>query len=69
MNTQHTHQVIFGRKVAGCPRCTELTAGAPVRQQAWRQTGRLMQAQRIAAIRAHDCRASKCGPVCTAFDY
>jgi hypothetical protein len=25
--TRHTHAVVFGRKVDGCPRCAELAAG------------------------------------------
>jgi hypothetical protein len=69
--TAHTHPVVFGRKVDGCPRCTELKLGMPARQ--WRgysQPQRRAQlASQIADIRAHDCRASRCGPVCTAFDY
>ena len=28
--TPHSHAVVFGRKVDGCPRCQELAAGAPV---------------------------------------
>lgn len=28
---KHTHQVVFGRRVEGCPRCAELDAGAEVR--------------------------------------
>lgn len=68
MTTQHTHQVIFGRKVDGCPRCNELKAGAkPV--QGWGSFRKAMEAQRIAEIRSHDCKKSGCGPVCTAFDW
>lgn len=66
--TKHSHVMVFGRKVAGCPRCAELAAGAePVR---W-STARYAQdsASRLAEIRAHDCRARGCGPVCTAFDW
>ena len=29
--TRHTHQVVFGRLVNGCPRCDESRAGAPPR--------------------------------------
>jgi len=36
--TRHTHAVVFGRREAGCPRCAELSAGAPVRR--WNQTWR-----------------------------
>lgn len=68
MTTAHTHQVIFGRKVDGCPRCTELKSGAaPV--QGWGSLRKAMDARRIADIRAHDCKKSGCGPVCTAFDW
>lgn len=28
MTTKHTHPVVFGRKVTGCPRCIELANGA-----------------------------------------
>jgi len=65
--TKHTHQPVFGRKVEGCPRCTELACGMPARR--W-STGRAtFDAQRLADIRRHDCRASRCGPVCTFGDY
>ena len=68
MTTQHTHQVIFGRKVAGCPRCDELKAGAaPVR--GWGYYKKLNEQRTLQAIRAHDCKRSGCGPVCTAFDW
>ena len=68
MTTKHTHPVIFGRKVADCPRCAELSAGAaPVR---WNISYRREQeARRIADIRNHDCKRSGCGSVCTAFDW
>ena len=66
--TQHTHNVVFGRKVDGCPRCTELKLGMPARQ--WRGYGRAqMDAQRVADIRAHDCKRSGCMVVCTFGDY
>ena len=68
MTTKHTHQLVFGRKVSGCPRCDELLAGA--RPIEWSSTRRAREdAQRRAEIRAHDCKKSGCGPVCTAFDY
>ena len=69
--TQHTHQVVFGRKVEGCPRCTELRLGMPARQWAgYSSRDRAAQAAaRTREIRAHDCTRSRCGPVCTAFDY
>lgn len=64
---KHTHGPNFGRIVDGCPRCAELATGAPVIQ--WRNTRRQDDARRVAEIRAHDCAKSKCGPVCTAFDW
>lgn len=68
MNTKHTHTPNFGRKVEGCPRCAELAAGAkPI---VWRQSLKAeTEAQLIQEIRAHDCKKSGCGPVCTAFDW
>lgn len=64
MTTKHTHQVVFGRKVAGCPRCDELVNGAkPVK---WKLSN---DQQRLLDIRAHFNsdyhRSGKCGPVCT----
>jgi hypothetical protein len=67
--TKHTHRLVFGRRVAGCPRCAELDAGAPAVRQPWRQRGALRQQQLRDAIRSHDCRVAGCGPVCTAFDW
>lgn len=67
MATQHNHAPRFGMKFDGCPRCDELKAGAaPV---SWNLTRKLSDAQRVADIRAHDCKASHCGPVCTFDDY
>ncbi len=62
--TKHTHDVVFGRKVDGCPRCAELLNGAaPI---VWAgMTRRAEQAAELSrAIRSHRCSAS-CGPVCT----
>ena len=69
MTTKHTcGGPVFGRRTIGCHRCEELTAGAPPVK--WNGTlRREAEARLIAAIRAHDCRASRCGPVCTAFDW
>ena len=66
--TKHTcGGPVFGRKTPGCPRCDELLAGAaPVR---WSITRRADDAERAAAIRAHDCAQSGCSFVCTAFDW
>lgn len=71
MATPHTHPVVFGRKVDGCPRCTELKLGMPpVKWAGYTQRERAAQAaQRTAEIRGHDCKASRCGPVCTFGDW
>lgn len=70
MTTKHTcnggRNPVFGRKTAGCPRCDELIAGAPA--VVWRNR-KEEEARLIREIRAHDCKRSGCGPVCTAFDY
>ena len=58
----------FGHLTPGCPRCEELKAGAAVRSWGG-QLKRDNEARLIQAIHAHDCKASKCGPVCTAFDW
>ena len=67
--TKHTcGGPVFGRKTPGCPRCDELLAGAePVQWNISRR--RDDDAERAAAIRAHDCAQSRCGVVCTAFDW
>lgn len=72
MTTKHTcnngMNPVFGRKTVGCPRCDELLAGAPSVQ--WSGYRKAEQERvRIAEIRAHDCKKSGCGVVCTAFDY
>ena len=60
--TKHTHPVVFGRKVDGCPRCMELLSGAaPV---IWNRRAAI-EAEQLRVIRTHDCKASHCGPVCT----
>lgn len=71
MTTRHSHRPNFGRHVNGCPRCDELAAGAePVRwAPSRREQDRLDDEQRAAEIRAHDCKASRCGPVCTFGDW
>lgn len=68
MITAHTHQVVFGRRVDGCPRCDELKAGAaPIK--GWGTLQREQEASRRAAIRNHNCQTSHCGPVCTFGDW
>ena len=69
MATKHTcGGPVFGRLTRGCPRCDELLAWAePV---VWASTRRQRaERQRIAEIRAHDCKRSGCGPVCTFGDW
>ena len=68
MATRHTHKVVFGRKVDGCPRCAELSNGATAVQWGW-TSRKQSDALRIAEIRAHDCKQSRCGPVCTFGDW
>jgi hypothetical protein len=65
--TSHTHPVVFGRKVDGCPRCTELRLGVPARQ--WRNQRSKLDTQRLRDIRAHNCATARCGVVCTFGDY
>ena len=51
MTTKHTHPVVFGRKVEGCPRCVELLAGAPV--VTWAPSRPQQDARRCREIREH----------------
>jgi len=63
--TKHTcGGPVFGKKTVGCPRCDELIAGA--KPTSWN-----IKPQRdiMADIRAHNCKTSNCGPVCTAFEW
>ncbi len=72
----------FGRKVAGCPRCDELIAGAAPRQLSDHRVAMIesaarresADAQRCAEIRAHFAPGGAhsrrtCGPVCTFGDW
>ena len=54
---------VFGRRTPGCARCTELSVGMP--SVKWDTSRRDSDAQLVREIRAHDCKASRCGPVCT----
>ena len=56
-----------GRRDMTCPRCQELAGGAPVRS--WGQASRQSELRVLAAIKAHDCGQSGCGPFCTFGDY
>lgn len=65
---KHTHQVVFGRRVVGCPRCAQLVNGAaPV--QGWGSRRREAEAQAVRDVHAHFAsdrhRNGGCGPVCT----
>jgi hypothetical protein len=61
---KHTHDVVFGRKVAGCPRCQQLASGAAPIVWGFKRRAE-MEAEQIRAIRTHNCKAAGCGPVCT----
>lgn len=67
MKIKHTHTMVFGRRVAGCPRCDELNAGAPV--VTWAPSRVQQDAQRCREIRIHFASHKHlngcCGPVCT----
>jgi len=67
--TKHTcGGPVFGKKTAGCPRCDELLAGA--KPTVWNFNSRKNQELSLAqAIRQHNCLTSRCGPVCTAFEW
>jgi len=76
MTTKHTHGPNFGRTVEGCPRCTDLAAGAaPVTWAPSRaERDRRDDKERAAAIRAHFApngphSRRACGPVCTFGDW
>jgi hypothetical protein len=60
---KHDHPVVFGRREAGCPRCAELAAGAPVVR--WARSRREFDRRAAVANARHDCRSAGCGPVCT----
>ena len=54
----------FGRKTAGCPRCDELTAGAPART--WAKSSDAMRCEEVSNHFASQRHTSGgCGPVCT----
>jgi hypothetical protein len=55
--TQHTHVVVFGRRVAGCPRCEELANGAAPIRWARREDAR-GEASRQYALHRESC------PIC-----
>ena len=57
--TKHSHPMVFGRKVDGCPRCEELKNGAAPVKWNWNRQDRFDD------ISKHNCKESGCGPVCT----
>lgn len=62
----------FGRKDSSCPRCQELIQGAPARdgwQKQYFSKKKKEEADRILAIRNHNCTTSGCAPICVAFDW
>lgn len=68
ITTPHNHQVVFGKRVDGCPRCEQLARGAaPVK--GWGTRKKEQEAEFTRALKAHDCKVSNCGPVCTFGDW
>lgn len=69
--TKHTCDgPVFGRLAprGHCRRCDELRFGLPARSWGGADKRRC-EAAALAAIRAHDCAVSRCGPICTAFQW
>jgi hypothetical protein len=67
---------VFKRYDDTCPRCTQLKAGAAPRKGWGSSVAYQMRVGRgpayaafVAELKAHNCVASKCGPVCTRFDW
>jgi hypothetical protein len=71
--TPHSHGPNFGRRVDGCPRCAELTAGAPPVRWSCSEANRQAEIARRAreAHFAPDGPHARgtCGPVCTFGDW
>ena len=68
MTAKHTHQVVFGRREAGCPRCAELAAGAaPVKWRGQRtaELNRQHSIELCQHFRSVKHLSGGCGPVCT----
>jgi hypothetical protein len=61
-------RMAFGRKDQSCPRCMELINGQAPRA-GWGDQAARFRAQSLAAIKAHDCKASNCMSVCTFGDW
>jgi hypothetical protein len=73
MTTPHTcndgRPPVFGRlKPKECPRCFELSVGAP--RVEWAGTRKAQaDARFLSALKAHSCSASGCLPICTFGDW
>lgn len=59
---------VFKNYDANCARCQELKTGSAPRA-GWGDWKRKMEAQSIAAIKAHNCQTSHCSVVCTFGDW
>jgi len=70
MKTAHRNDCkrVFARYDAECPRCNELSQGAAPRK-GWGDRQREADAAFTRRLKAHDCKAHRCGPVCVAFDW
>ena len=53
---------------ATCPRCRELSVGAPARK-GWGFRRQENERRFLADLKAHDCVKAGCGPVCTFGDW
>jgi hypothetical protein len=75
--TKHSNQctMAFGRytkEVGVCARCEELKSGGKPRdgwQKQYYATKKKHEEQFNRELKAHNCTASKCGPVCTFGDW
>lgn len=68
--TKHSHGANFGKHVDDCPRCAEIKSGTGTPVVKWNMSAaKRSDAQRSLEIRNHDCKASRCGVVCTAFEW
>ena len=61
-------QRVFARYDHECPRCQELSKGAPPRE-GWNDRKEREYERFRKALASHHCQQSGCGPICTAFDY
>ena len=72
MKTHNEHcRMSFGRptKEEGkCPRCDELRSGAAPRK-GWGHAKKQAEMRFTQSLKRHDCKASRCGPVCTFGDW